>query len=73
MPFPPNDGGAIATLNMVKGFAATKDEVTVLAMQTYKHYYSVDDLPIDLKENIKWYQVNVNTKINLLKAFLKRE
>ena len=70
MPFPPNDGGAIATLNMIQGFAGAGDQVTVLTMQTHKHPFSIDQLPDSLYENIQWFQVAVNTKINPSKAFL---
>lgn len=70
MPYPPNDGGAIATLNMIKGLAKFGDEVTVLAMQTHKHSFSVNNLPKDLTKSINWFQVYVNTKLNPIKAFL---
>jgi len=68
MPFPPNDGGAIATLNMIKGFAEKGDELTVLTMQTHKHFSSIADLPNELTTQISWHQIWVNTKLNPLKA-----
>ena len=64
MPYPPNDGGAIATLNMITGFVNHGDKVTVLAMQTYKHGFPHEDLPDSLKDSINWHQVKVNTKLN---------
>ena len=70
MPYPPNDGGAIATLNMIKGFAKHGDEITVLAMQTHKHPFSINQLPNNLLNDIEWHQVYVNTKINPLKALV---
>lgn len=70
MPYPANDGGAIATLNMIKGFAQHGDNVTVLAMQTPKHSFSINDLPPDHKNNITWHQVFVNTKIQPFKLLL---
>jgi len=68
MPFPANDGGAIASLNMITGFAALGNEVTVLAMQTPKHNFTVDQLPDHLLNQIRWHQVKVNTAINPVKA-----
>lgn len=68
MPFPPNDGGAIATLNMIEGFASHADKVSVLAMQTHKHSYAIDKLPADIKSTIHWNSVEVNTKLNPIAA-----
>jgi glycosyltransferase involved in cell wall biosynthesis len=68
MPFPPNDGGAIATLNMIQGFADAGDQVTVLAMQTHKHPFSANDLPKEICEHVTWHQVWVNTRLNAIKA-----
>jgi len=70
MPYPPNDGGAIATLNMIRGFSNYGDELMVLSMQTHKHAFLVKNLPIELTEKIKWAQVWVNTKLNPVKALV---
>ncbi len=64
MPYPPNDGGAIATLNMINGFKNHGDNVTVLAMQTHKHSFPISELPNVIIEGIDWHQVEVNTKLN---------
>ncbi|PKP08018.1 MAG: hypothetical protein CVU09_17625 [Bacteroidetes bacterium HGW-Bacteroidetes-4] len=64
MPYPPNDGGAIATLSMIEGFAQAGDEVQVLSMQTYKHGISLTKLPDRLTKQITWHQQWINTKIN---------
>lgn len=70
MPYPPNDGGAIATLNMIKGFEQKGDTVTVLTMKTHKHTFSIRDLPLSIRNSIAWHQVDVNTRINPIKALL---
>jgi glycosyltransferase involved in cell wall biosynthesis len=36
-PFPPKDGGAVATLNLADGLARAGQEITLLAMRTPKH------------------------------------
>jgi glycosyltransferase involved in cell wall biosynthesis len=70
MPYPPNDGGAIATIKMINGFAEANNKVTVLAMQTYKHPFSIKELPNDIKNKINWYQTFVDTKIKPVKLLL---
>jgi glycosyltransferase involved in cell wall biosynthesis len=63
MPWPARDGGAIATLNMALGFAHRKCQVTLLTMNTGKHYFPETELPTDLRNLISIRSVNVNTKI----------
>jgi len=70
MPYPPVDGGAIATLNMITEFANQGHEVDVLAMQTPKHGCCIADIPVELSKNIGWYQVKVDTAIKPVNAFL---
>lgn len=62
-PYPANDGGAIATLNMINGFVEQKHDVYVLSMQTPKHSYSISEFPQKIKTGIGWNQVWVDTKI----------
>ncbi len=38
MPFPPRDGGSLATYNMLKGLAEEGNRVDLLAMNTAKHF-----------------------------------
>ncbi|MBN1821162.1 MAG: glycosyltransferase family 4 protein [Prolixibacteraceae bacterium] len=45
VPYPANDGGSIATLNMVKGLSACGIQVTVLSMITLKHSVSLNEIP----------------------------
>jgi glycosyltransferase involved in cell wall biosynthesis len=62
-PYPANDGGTIATLNMIKGFQQLSHQVDVLMMQTPKHNGDAEKYPDALRENINWHQVWVDTKI----------
>ncbi len=64
LPFPPRDGGAIATLNLAKGFAFQGNQVTVLAANTSKHYYDSDEIPEHLKALIEFKAIKINTDIN---------
>jgi glycosyltransferase involved in cell wall biosynthesis len=63
MPFPPTDGGAIATLAMIKGFSKAGNNVTVLAMNTHKHSYEVEKLPAELTQDIQWHTCYVDISI----------
>lgn len=63
MPFPPTDGGSIAMLNMLTGLSDAGNNVDVLAMQTPKHHFQINQLPQHLTSNIQWSGVAVNTDI----------
>ena len=65
MPYPSNDGGTIATLNMIMGLAAQGNIVDVLAMQTPKHNFPLEKLSDELKQNINWHSVWIDTDIRV--------
>ncbi|MFW5699994.1 MAG: glycosyltransferase family 4 protein, partial [Bacteroidota bacterium] len=69
-PFPPADGGAVATLGMTKSYARTNHQVTVLAINTSKHYFDPEKLPDDIKSLADFKSVYVNTDIKILPALL---
>jgi len=62
-PYPPKDGGAIATLNMATGLAEMNHHVTILAMNTAKHFSPVDKIPRDLQEKITFHVVDTDARI----------
>lgn len=65
-PWPPKDGGAIAMLNMVRAFHKAGHKVTVLSMNTPKHYIFLRNLPEDIQELAEFYAVDVDTKVKVL-------
>ncbi len=67
-PYPPNDGGAFATLNMALGLAESGFEVTLLAMSTPKHPTEAKDFPQLIRDQMQVYTVFVNTKLSPFKA-----
>ncbi|MFW5758157.1 MAG: glycosyltransferase family 4 protein [Bacteroidota bacterium] len=69
IPYPPRDGGAIATLNISLGLAELGHEVTVLGMNTPKHFTDISALPPKIKNTIRIFDVEVDTDINLWYAF----
>ncbi len=69
-PYPPRDGGAIATLNISRAFAKIGHGVTVLAMNTTKHYFNPMDLPEELSEEVMFHAVNIRNEVNSADAFI---
>ncbi len=65
--FPATDGGSIASLAMVKGFAQLGHKVTVLTMDTHKHQFDATPLPENLKQHVQWHTAKVNTRLNPIK------
>jgi len=69
-PWPPNDGGALATLVLTRGFSELGHEVTMLAMNTSKHFFEMERLPEPVKKMADFRTVPVNTGIRFHKALL---
>jgi len=76
-PYPPRDGGAIATLNMAMGLAGAGNNLTLLAMNTLKHYFRADKIPREIREQIRMILVDADTSIKpgalLLNLFFSSE
>lgn len=71
-PYPAKDGGSLATLSLGKSFAELGHDVTILAINTSKHYFDPEKLPTGLASAIRFVGVPVNTDIrfaNLVKNF----
>ncbi|MDA3927572.1 MAG: glycosyltransferase family 4 protein [Prolixibacteraceae bacterium] len=66
VPFPPKDGGSIATFGMIKPFADAGHKVTVLAMNTRKHHVTPFEIPNDLQAQITFHLVEVPAHIKLI-------
>ncbi len=65
IPYPPKDGGAVAMLNLATGLTDAGHEVHVLAMDTGKHTFPVDQIPDQLSSRIRFRYVEVKTGISL--------
>ena len=63
-PWPPNDGGAIACLNLTKGFGFLGHKVTILSMNTEKHRSKKKDIPENLKALADFHFVDVPAHIS---------
>ncbi len=65
IPFLPKDGGALAMFSLMQGLAGNNHDVTVLAMNTTKHFVGLKDYSEHIPANIKCHIVDVNTDIHL--------
>jgi polysaccharide biosynthesis protein PslH len=63
LPYPPRDGGAIATLNIATGLSDSGHHVILMAMNTSKHYFNPGQIPEQLRNKISIITINVKTYI----------
>jgi glycosyltransferase involved in cell wall biosynthesis len=66
IPFPPHDGGAIAMYDVLSNLAAEGHEVTLLAINTPKHFQD----PNTVADKARVIAIPVNTDLSKRKAFL---
>lgn len=67
VPYPPRDGGALATLNMIKGLTRQGHVLHVLTMSTSKHPFNSNDIPHELQKIAFFKVVKVDTRISIAK------
>jgi glycosyltransferase involved in cell wall biosynthesis len=70
VPWPPKDGGAIACMNLTKGFSMLGHDVTVLSMNTSKHHIRIKDMPSNIRSKADFRLVEVPAAINWVEAAL---
>lgn len=70
VPYPVIDGGAIACMNLARGFSLLGHKVTILAMNTIKHHITLTEIPDSVKELAEFKLVNVPAKISPVSALL---
>ncbi len=70
VPFPPDDGGAIAMYGITRNLALKGHDVTVLAVNTPKHFQNADVLD-DLARLVPVYVDTTINWVNALKNFWK--
>ena len=66
-PYPARDGGSIATLNLGNSLASLGHKVTVLAINTSKHYTDPASVPRELHDAVRFISVPVNTDIKVFR------
>ena len=70
LPYPPRDGGSIATLNMITGLRDAGNDITCLALNTSKHPFPLDKIPCELSNTIRFFGIDCNTSINPFRLLL---
>jgi len=70
VPYPPKDGGSIATWNLTKGFADHGCQVTMLTMNTLKHYVDTSAILPQIRQTVDLHSVLVDTDIRAINALV---
>jgi glycosyltransferase involved in cell wall biosynthesis len=68
VPWPLTDGGAIGYYNAIKGYHDAGCDVTVLALNTTKHY--VELIPNELLSIATWHTLDIDNRVKVLPALL---
>ncbi len=68
-PFPMKDGESIAVSTLSIGLSEANHEVTVLVMSSPKHPFDVQNVPENVKKNIKFESAFVDSSHSILKFF----
>jgi len=65
-PYPEKDGYAIAVMGMMRSLAKAGHELTLLAINTKKHYYDVRKVPEKVQKLAEIYAVELNTDYSFI-------
>ena len=69
-PFPLKDGESIAVTSLSRSLSKLGCEITLLAMNTRKHYFELKRIPATLDHYQEIYTVDVDNRIKPIEAFL---
>lgn len=70
VPYPANDGSSIAMASMVDGFLKNGAQVTLLSLNTRKHFKSDSDIQKELPAGLDFYKIEADTNVKPLGAAL---
>ncbi|MGF7140764.1 glycosyltransferase family 4 protein [Roseimarinus sediminis] len=65
VPYPPKDGGSIATMGMIDAFASLGHQTTVLAMNTKKHHVTPYEIPETVTSKVTLHMVEVPAPVEV--------
>ncbi len=68
VPFPPNNGGSIAMLNLTKSLKEKGNEIFNLSVNTPKHHFELKNLPEEMLSLAKWEAIDIDTTIKPMSA-----
>ena len=63
LPYPANDGSSIAISKMIEGFVEEGAQVSVLSLNTIKHFKDPVKIPQKIRESVDFTIVDVNTNV----------
>jgi glycosyltransferase involved in cell wall biosynthesis len=69
-PWPPKDGGACATSNIIRSLLAGNSSVTILSLNTSKHFARIEDFPDEVTKSAEYHLVDIDSKINIIRLLL---
>jgi glycosyltransferase involved in cell wall biosynthesis len=69
-PFPPKDGESIAVTGLSRALHHAGAEITLLAMNTSKHFVEITHTPHELEHYKEIHSISVDNKLRILDAFL---
>lgn len=69
VPFPPKDGGSLATWSLSTGLLSQGVSLEIISMQTSKHKQDNTKIPTNLSGNLNFIVVDVDTEVSLGKLF----
>jgi polysaccharide biosynthesis protein PslH len=69
-PWPPKDGGAQATLGLIRCLSTANINVTVLSLNSIKHRVRSEDIPADIKKQADIRLIDINESIKPFELFL---
>ncbi|MEA1896408.1 MAG: hypothetical protein U9N53_01950, partial [Bacteroidota bacterium] len=64
-PYPPKDGGSLASWMLTKGLVSQGDTVHILTINTQKHYVENPQIPSHIKDKVSLNSVQTDTDIKL--------
>lgn len=70
IPYPTNDGGAIAMFNMLKSIRIFSSDLTLFALNTKKHYQSNQQIEAAFENICKVFAPFIDTDIKIIDALL---
>ena len=68
-PFPPGEGGPMAINSIVTGLIEAGHQVKVMAFNSEKYHVDLKDIPAEYKRKTRIEFIDVNLRINKIKAF----
>ena len=69
-PYPLKDGEAIAITSLAKALNELNCEVSLLSMNTTKHFFDIDTLPVSFDHYKSMDLVTVDNRLKVFDAFL---